>query len=154
MIEGKKRKIRTKKCKIKPILCRLLVFFRVNSWLSWKNKPNFLWGQMSAKPYKIRRYEKYIGLDTWWKQTQTNPILFSPQISLGVETGFEKTKPICRRTNRRKVLFERRLWQYNGLWDSKKQSQFKANLLAFSVLSSAFWRNRVWTAWFRDGFGL
>jgi hypothetical protein len=29
------------------------------------------------------------------KQTQTKPILFSPQIYLGVENEFEKTKPIC-----------------------------------------------------------
>jgi hypothetical protein len=30
------------------------------------------------------------------KQSQTNPILFSPQIYLGVEKEFEKTNPICR----------------------------------------------------------
>jgi len=28
-------------------------------------------------------------------QSQTKPILFSPQIYLGVEKRFEKTKPIC-----------------------------------------------------------
>jgi hypothetical protein len=30
-------------------------------------------------------------------QSQTKPILFSPQIYLGVEDWVEKTKPICRR---------------------------------------------------------
>jgi len=30
-------------------------------------------------------------------QSQTNPILFSPQIFWGLKTQFEKTKPICGR---------------------------------------------------------
>jgi len=39
---------------------------------------------------------------------------------------FEKTKPICQRANRCKLLFERKLWQYNDLRGSKKQSQLPA----------------------------
>jgi hypothetical protein len=41
-----------------------------------------------------------------------------------VYTLFEKTKPICKKENRRKVLYERILWKSNGLWNSKKQTQF------------------------------
>jgi len=44
-------------------------------------------------------------------------------------SAFEKTKPICRRVERRKLFFERILWQYAGLRGTKKQTQFKANFI-------------------------
>jgi len=37
-------------------------------------------------------------------QSQSKPILFSPQIYLGVERRFEKTKPILKNQNWRKYL--------------------------------------------------
>ena len=42
----------------------------------WKNKPNFSKAKMSAMSIITRGYEKYIELDTWWKQTQSKPIYF------------------------------------------------------------------------------
>ncbi len=63
----------------------------------WKNKPNFTGVEMNAKSIITRGYEKYIGLDTWWKQTQSNAILFSPQIYLGVENPIWKNKANLRK---------------------------------------------------------
>jgi len=37
---------------------------------------------------------------------------------------FEKTNPILIWANRRKLLYERDIWQYIDLWGTKKQSQF------------------------------
>jgi len=88
------------------------------------------------------------------KQSQTKPILFSPQHCCGVEktkpiysfsvlhkesqglraadceSEVEKTKPICRRANRRKLLYERGIWRNSGVLGAKKQSQFKAKCRA------------------------
>ena len=100
----------------------LLVFIRVNSWLRliWKNKANFQRSQVDAKSVITKRYEKNIGLDTWWKQTQ---FYLAPRFIWGLRILSEKTKPICSQTNRRKLLCERTLWQNAHLLDAKKQSQ-------------------------------
>jgi len=45
---------------------------------------------------------------------------------------FEKTKPICQRAERRNLFSERNLWLYIGPRGTRKQSQFKANMPAFS----------------------
>ena len=45
--------------------------------------------------------------------------------SVSKKTQFEKTKPICRKVCRLKLLFERKLWLYHRQRDAKKQSQSK-----------------------------
>ena len=73
-----------------------------------------------------RKLWQYITLRGMKKQSQTNPICVSPQHCWGLlKTQDEKTKPICRWTNRRKLLFERKLWEYTTLRGTKKQSQTK-----------------------------
>jgi hypothetical protein len=42
-------------------------------------------------------------------QSQTKPILFSPQIFWGLKTQFEKTNPILKRQNLRKYIYGREL---------------------------------------------
>ena len=66
----RRRKIWTKKCKKKPILCRLLEFFRVNSWLIWKNKANFKTDEMSVSIYMKGRYEGKP--EIWLKKNKAN----------------------------------------------------------------------------------
>ena len=106
------------------------VLIRVNSWLSWKNKPNFQKGKMNAKSIITRGYGKYIGLDTWWKQTQfkanskpicrfcseiaavaallRNDIRISAPLCLSgfvAKRSVEKTNPIWRRVKLTQTLF-------------------------------------------------
>ena len=54
---------------------------RVNSWLIWKNKANFKRAKINVISFITRGYERYVGLDTWWKQTQfkANSVVLPPR---------------------------------------------------------------------------
>jgi len=59
-------------------------------------------------------------------QSQTKPILVSPQIFWGLKGYLKKQSQFDGGRNWRKLLFERLLWQYTALRGTKKQTQFKA----------------------------
>ncbi len=59
-------------------------------------------------------------------QSQTKPILFSPQIFWGLKTQFEKTKPIFERLELHIFCNDKSLWRFWSAGSAIKQSQFKA----------------------------
>ena len=65
-----------------------------NLSLSWKNKPNLRKGKMDVYIYMKRSYEDFSVFGRRKNKANSKPILFSPQIYLGVEDWVEKTKPI------------------------------------------------------------
>jgi len=98
--------------------------------LIWKNKPNLWKAEMNTKSIITRGYEKYNGLDTWWKQTQfkakQSQYYLAPRFIWGLKTQFEKTKPIFEGTKWLIFYNDKGLWRFKGAGAAKKQSQFKA----------------------------
>ena len=57
----------------KPILCRSLVLIRVNSWLIWKNKPNFEMVKKSLSIYMKVDYEDFHALGRRKNKANSKP---------------------------------------------------------------------------------
>ena len=70
-------------------------------------------------------------------QSQTKPILISPQHCWGLKTQVEKTKPISERLNECKCLYEMVLWGISWFWAVGKQSQTKP-ICSYCVLRDEY----------------
>ena len=119
---------------------------------------------MDAKSIITRGYEKYTGLDTWWKQTQfkanspafgrksevrsskseTKGIGAKWQLRRYIWKGtFEKTNPIYRRAKLAQPLFWKEIMAKYRLAESKKTKPNKANGWGQGLLCpSASWSTR------------
>jgi len=59
----------------------------------------------------MKNFTLWIGEKTNPIQSQTKPILFSPQIFWGLKTGLKKQSQFAGGLNWRKVFYRRNLWQ-------------------------------------------
>jgi hypothetical protein len=66
-------------------------------------------------------------------QSRTNPIYLAPSTA----GGLKKQSQFAGQANRRKLLYERRLWQYTALPVNLKQSQFKASVNIGNIFAGA-----------------
>ncbi len=88
---------------------------------------------MGVSVYLKGDYEDFYALSRQKNKANSKPILFSPQIYLGV---LKKQSQFAGWANRRKVLCERELRRNSSGLGCEKQSQTKP-IFSFSILSSA-----------------